>query len=87
MRILQVWATAITLIFVVTLGWYVSQPAIIGVARTIATAIPGSPAQGNSIIRAVEYASFAFGPIMILFILLWAVVSSSKKDVESEIYG
>lgn len=73
------------LIFTVSIGWYVSQPVVIGVARAINSSITDS--SGRSAMTAIEYVSFAWGPVLIAFILLWAIISSSKRDVESVVYG
>lgn len=86
MRILLVWVTAIALIFMVSLGWYVSLPAVIGISRALNNTYYDNP-NGRNVATAVEYASFAWGPVINLFILLWAVISSQKRDVESEVYG
>jgi len=83
MRILLVWVVAITLIFAVSLGWYVSLPIVLGVSRGISSMLN---AQGQTVARGIEYASYAWGPIINLFILLWAIVSSSKHDIESVYY-
>lgn len=81
----MVWLTASVLIFSISIGWYVSQPVVIGVARGVNSTITNQ--QGRNVATFVEYASFLWGPIVILFILLWAVISSQRRDVESEIYG
>lgn len=83
MRILLVWVVAITLMFAVSLGWYVSQPIVLGISRQLSTSMN---AQGQTVTRGIEYASYAWGPILNLFIFLWAIISSSKHDVYSEIY-
>lgn len=85
MRIVLVWIVAITLIFSISLSWYVSQPIILGVSRSINSSVTTS--QGRNVVTAIEYVSYAWGPILIVFVLLWAVVSSQHRDVESEIYG
>jgi len=85
MRIVLVWVVAITLIFMVSLGWWVSQPVVIGVSRSINSSVTDD--RGRLAATAVEYSSYAWGPVLICFVLLWAVVSSQRRDVESEIYG
>ena len=85
MRIVLVWIVTIILIFTVSLGWYVSQPIVIGVSRGLNSSITDT--RGRIVATTVEYVSYAWGPIFILFILLWAVISSSKRDIESEVYG
>ena len=85
MRVLIVWIVATTLIFMVSVSWYVSQPLVIGVARGMNSYITN--ANARNIATAVEYVSYAWGPLMIVFVLLWAIISSQARDVESEIYG
>jgi len=85
MRIVMVWIVTIILIFTISLGWYVSQPIVIGVSRGLKSSI--TDANGKLVATAVEYVSYAWGPILNIFVLLWAVISSQKRDVESEIYG
>lgn len=84
MHIVRVWVTASILLFVVTLGWYVSQPVVIGMARSLQ---PMFDQSGLNIATTIEYVSFAWGPILDIFILLWAIISSQARDVESQIYG
>jgi len=87
MRIVMVWIVAITLIFIISVGWYVSQPVIIGVSRAINASIVGTETNARNTITIIEFVSFIWGPVFILFILLWAFVSSARRDVESEVYG
>lgn len=85
MRIVRVWVVAIILVFSVSLSWYVSQPIVLGVSRGIGSSITSS--QGKLVATGVEYVSYAWGPLLIIFVLLWAIISSQKYDRESEIYG
>lgn len=86
MRIVMVWITAFSLLFIITLGWYVTLPVIIGVSRNLNATTSDNPNVAN-ISTAIEYAAYAWGPIMMLFIVLWAIISSQKRDVESEVHG
>ena len=85
MRIVLVWIVTIILIFTVSLGWYVSQPIVLGVSHGLASSITSS--QGKLVARSVEYVSYVWGPILILFILLWAIISSQRRDITSEVYA
>ena len=85
MRIVMVWVVAITLIFTVSLSWYISQPIVLGVSRGLNSSITSS--QGKLVATGVEYVSYAWGPLLIMFVLLWAIISSQKRDIESEVYG
>lgn len=85
MRIVRVWIFATFLIFTVSIGWWISQPVVFGIARGLNSTITNQ--NGRNAMLAVEYGSIAWGPVMIIFILLWAIISSSKRDVESVVYG
>lgn len=86
MRIVVVWITAFILLFVFTVSWYATVPAVIGVSRGLSDSYSENPNAAN-IGTAVEYVGYAWGPLLDIFILVWAVISSQKRDVESEIYG
>ena len=81
----MVWIVTIILIFTVSLGWYASQPIVLGVSRGLESSITTD--QGRLVATGVEYVSYAWGPLLILFILLWAIISSQRRDIESEVYG
>ena len=83
MRIVAVWFVAVVLIFTVALGWWLSMPIVFGISRSLNVTSP----EGQNAVLAVEYGNIAWGPVMIIFILLWALISSSKYDRESVIYG
>jgi len=84
MRIVMVWIVAVILVFTISLGWYVTIPVVIGVSYSLNSTITG---QGRNIAKGVEYVAYVWGPIFIAFILLWAVVSSQRRDAESIVYG
>jgi len=86
MRIVVVWLTALILLFVVSVGWYASLPIVIGVSQTMANYYSESSLASN-IALAIEYVTYAWGPLLDLFIVLWAIMSSQRRDVESEVYG
>ena len=86
MRILRVWILASIIIFSVSLGWYISQPVVIGFSRSLNATISGNQNAVNAA-TAIEYGSIIWGPLLIIFILLWAIVSSQQRDAESVIYG
>lgn len=86
MRIIRVSVIAMILLFTISIVWYVSQPAVIGVSRALNSTYYEN-ANARNVATAVEYGSIAWGPIVDIFILLWWVLSAGKKDVESEIYG
>lgn len=85
MRIVRVLVTGTILIFMVSVGWWISQPVVIGFSRAINASI--TEAGGRTAMTAIEYTSYAWGPVLIIFIVLWMITSAGKRDVESELYG
>lgn len=85
MRIIAVWLTAILLLFVISVSWWATLPAIIGVSFALNDSI--THPTGRSISTGIQYAGYAWGPLLCIFILLWAIISSQKRDIESEVYG
>jgi len=86
MRIVIVWIVTSILIFTVSVSWWVSQPVVIGVSRGINATIYSNP-NARNVATAIEYVSYAWGPLLIIFLLAWAIINSQKRDIESEIYG
>ena len=84
MRIVYVWLTTFTLLFMISVGWWVSLPIVIGVSMGLKSQIT-SP-NGLLIATAIEYVSYIWGPLFDIFIILWAVLNSQHRDVESEVY-
>ena len=84
MRILMVLITGLSLIFIVSMSWWVTLPVVIPVARAINGTVTLSAARLT--INAIEYAEYIWGPLFIGMIVLWMLISAGKRDVESEIY-
>lgn len=85
MRIVLVWVLAVLIIFTIGISWYVTLPVVLGVSHGLNSTYYES-ADARNIATAVEYMAFAWGPVLIGFVLLWAMVSSSRYDAESEVY-
>lgn len=81
----MVWIIAVILLFSISLSWYVTLPVLIGFSRALNSSYYAN-ANARNIGLAVEYASYAWGGLFDIFVLLWALVSSSRRDVESEYY-
>lgn len=85
MRILFVWFTALSLLGFVTLTWYISQPIIVGIIRSASGTITLVP--WTQIPKFIEIVNYIWGPLFDLIIVGWAIISSQKRDIESEVYG
>lgn len=86
MRMVAVWVLTILICLMVGISWYATLPAVLGISHALNSTYYGD-ANARNIATAVEYASFAWGPVLICFVLLWATVSSSRYDQESVYYG
>ncbi len=83
MRILFVWLTCISLCGMVTLGWYLSQVIILSIAHGLFSSPTGNTL---ALLTLIEYVNAWWGPIFCIVIVVWAIVSSQARDVESEVY-
>lgn len=92
MRPLFTWIVALVLMSVVTFSWYVTQPLVYAVISNSSTVFQGlgpsnsSSTRINQTYTLLQYINLLWGPIMDIFVLLWAVISSQRVDVESEYY-
>ncbi|MHA2219479.1 MAG: hypothetical protein ACXACY_26515 [Candidatus Hodarchaeales archaeon] len=84
MRILFVWLTALILCSTITIGWYIGLTVITGVASAIIGDVGSG--QGLALLTLVEYVAIGWAPVFDFFIIIWAIISSQARDVESEIY-
>ena len=80
MRVLWVWFTAIVSVFVVTLGWYISNGVIITIAYQAAGDLS---AQGFGLLTLLEYVNAWWGPVFDVIIILWAIINSQEIDPNS----
>lgn len=86
MKIVYVLVIGSILLFVTTIGWYISQPIVLGMTRAVNATVYSDP-NARNIVTGVEYASFAWGPVFSIFIILWMVLSAIRRDAESVMYG
>lgn len=86
MRILMVWIVALVLMATITIGWYISNTVVNQIASGNMDLI-GTSGKGFSLLKLIEYVNIAWGPILDLLVLLWAISSSAARDVTSEIYA
>ena len=84
MRVLYVWFTAILVIFILTLSWYICNDIVISIASSALSDVTG---QALSLTILVEYVAAWWGPILDLIVLAWAVINSQEIDPNSRIYG
>jgi hypothetical protein len=83
MRVLWVWFTAITSIFIITLGWYIGNDVIIAIASQ---ACGGFTGQAFSLVTLLEYVAAWWGPILDLIVVFWAIINSQEIDPNSVLY-
>ncbi len=89
----MVWLVTLSLVSFVTMTWYIFQPfcyAVITRSQAFSAAItPEEPALTLSSIVSTTllYCSLWWGPLVNLILIIWALMSSQKRDVESEYYA
>ena len=85
-RLIIVWCVALTLMFTVSVGYYITLPVAFALSAEIETQVSTIPAALQAL-RIVEYVVILWGPIWNFFILLWAYMESHRTDVVSQVYG
>lgn len=84
MKPLFVWITVAILLFVESMSWYLTVPIVL--AMTEGTRNMTNGTQAGNIVTIIEVIAFIWGPIMMLFTILWGFVVAGTRDVESEMY-
>jgi hypothetical protein len=77
MRIVYVWLTAIAVCFVLTVGWYVCNDVVTAIVQGSMGDLAG---KALSLTSLVEYVAIAWGPILDIIVIIWAIVSSQATD-------
>lgn len=85
MRVIWVWMVALTLLFTVTLGWYLLLPVSFALSSSIEEQISVNPALNT--LRIIEFVSIVWGPFWDILIVLWAWMQSQRIDPTSIQYG
>ena len=75
MRVLYVWITAITLITIITIGWYIGNAVVATMAGQLGTDLTGS---ALSTLQLLQYVAAWWGPILDVLVLLWAFLNSKE---------
>jgi hypothetical protein len=89
MQIVVVWVVAFTLIAATTSAWYITQPLAI---KTINQSQNYTQTEGINITGSdstylfLTYTVYWWGPVFDLVWIAWAIMSSVRRDVESEAY-
>ena len=76
----MVWLTAISLLFIVTMAWYISQEVVVSIGSALLGDVTGEAAATRNLI---EYSSIIWGPLFDGLIILWAIISSQRDDPTS----
>ena len=85
MRIVWVWIVALSIMFTVTVVWYIFLPISFALSTNIESQITLNPAL--NILRLVEFVTIAWGPLWDLFVIFWAYMESQRVDPTSVTYG
>ena len=84
---IRVWISALIFMFAITASWWLTLPIVISIADTLKPMVPSTVHEVSLLIDAVSYVTTLWGPLLDLFILIWAFMESQRRDVESEIYS
>lgn len=77
MRVLNVWVTAVIVIAILTICWYVSMDIVVTITHAALSDVTG---QALSITVLINYVAAWWGPIFDVFVLLWAIINSQEVD-------
>lgn len=83
MRMLFVILTGLSLIFVVTVAWYFSQPVVLSLSNAFISELSGD---ALSVMHLVQFANIIWGPLFDILIITWMIASAQARDIESERY-
>jgi hypothetical protein len=80
-----VWITCIVLCSTITISWYIGLTLISSLGMVIAGQLGSG--QDLQVAQLVQYVSIAWGPLFDIIVVIWAIVSSQARDIQSEMYG
>lgn len=83
MRMLFVVLTGLTLIFIITTGWYISQTVVLSIANAFIGDVTGD---ALNLIHLIQFVNVAWGPVFDILVVAWMIAAAQARDVESEIY-
>ena len=76
--------TGLTLIFMITTAWYVSQAMVVAISAAVLSVV--TEGSGLSVLHLAQFVSIVWGPVFDLIVVAWMITSAQARDVESEIY-
>lgn len=77
--------TGLTLIFIITVSWYISQTIVLAIATGLAQQLTGS-GESSSLLSLIEFCNIIWGPVFDILVVIWMIASAQMRDVESEMY-
>lgn len=83
MRMVFVIVTGLTLMLILTVGWYVTLAMVTGLLSVMFTSLSGD---AQNVATLANYGAIVWGPLFDFLIILWMIASAQARDVESEIY-
>lgn len=84
MRILFVWLTTVSVVFVITVGWYIGLELTVKITEGFLGSVTG---QALSLTGLIGYAAILWGPLFDIIVIAWAIVNSQAIDPISERYS
>jgi hypothetical protein len=86
MNVIRVWITGLSMMAMISIGWYATLPTVLSVSRAVGV-IAAADANVVSHINLVEIVEYIWGPVFVFVILLWMIIYGHKQDVQSEYAG
>lgn len=86
MRIVFVIIVGLTLLFVITVSWYVGNAIVSGMLLAFYELLTATEASEN-VTNIVAFLNIVWGPILDIMVILWMIASAQQIDVESALYG
>lgn len=83
----MVWIVGLALLSMVTISWYVTQPIIYSLTEgtePILEDLGENSTQSVHTFNFIRFFGTVWGPIFDGVIILWMLVSSSRRDIESD---
>ena len=83
MRVLFVWFTAILVVFIITLTWYIGNSVIMTISSQALVGVTGGALNALTLL---QYVAAWWGPILDVIVILWAIINSQEIDPTGRSY-
>lgn len=78
--------TGLTLLFIITAGWYVSNMVASSILYNVIEEMTLT-SEGESLVGLATFLNIIYGPVLDILVIIWMVAAAQQRDIESELYG